>query len=259
VALNKKEFNQKLYELANSHTPFVQITLTNIKGSAPQEQGAKALVSKEGLLYGNVGGGKVEAAAIKHAQDLLQQSDKNVELVTWNLQTDIGMTCGGEVQFFFEVHQSANWQIAVFGAGHVAQVLVPNLLQLECQVTCIDHRPEWIDKLKDHPQLQKVVHESPKDIVKDLPENSYIICMTMGHSTDVPILKEVLTTRKPPYLGVIGSQQKALKMRKELQGLGVAPELTEQFYCPLGLPIGNNTPAEISVSIIAQLLQTRDS
>src|SRR5690606_35704731 len=123
--------------------------------------GAKIIVTESGLQFGTVGGGKVEAKAIQFAKELL--SDKNPKemtsnglLLTWNLQTDVGMTCGGQVQLFFEKYFSNSWTIAVFGAGHVAQSVTRLLLGLNCQIHCVDPRKEWIDKLPDSPKLKKV-------------------------------------------------------------------------------------------------------
>lgn len=253
------QHNQKLTRLLESEMPLVNVTLLEIRGSAPQIVGAKAIVTESGIEAGTVGGGKIEAAAIAHAQRLLtDQSGTTTDLVTWNLQTDIGMTCGGEVKLFFEVHSGHAWPIAVFGAGHVAQVMVPMLVQLQCQVTCIDSRPEWIDRIPEHPKLRKVCLEQPRDAVSEQPEKAFFVLMSKGHATDLPVLVEILNTRQPPYVGVIGSPQKASVLRRELKSQGVGEQKIQSFHCPIGLPLGNNTPAEIAISVIAQLIQCRD-
>ncbi len=180
------------------------------------------------------------------------------DFVKWNLQTDVGMTCGGEVQLFFEVYGKVDWPIAVFGAGHVAQVLVPMLTQLHCRVTCIDPRSDWLSKIPDHPKLVKCCVPEPKELVTRQPAHSFFVLISKGHATDLPVLKEILSTREPPYLGVIGSAQKASVLRRELAQAGLPDEKRSAFTCPIGMPIGNNTPAEIAVSIAAQLIQKRD-
>ena len=76
-----------------------------------------------------------------------EASAPGVRLVEWNLQRDVGMTCGGVVKLFFETYNHSQWQIAIFGAGHVAAAVVHCLLPLECRVTCIDPREEWLDRL----------------------------------------------------------------------------------------------------------------
>jgi len=144
-------------DLLRDNTPFVIVTMVGCRGSAPQIEGAKILVTTAGIADGTVGGGMADARAIRYAQELLQSDDgRSCELVVWNLQTDIGMTCGGEVKFFFEVCLCNDWKISLFGAGHIAQVLVPLLLQMNCRVTCIDQREQWLSKMADHPRLTKV-------------------------------------------------------------------------------------------------------
>ena len=254
------QHSRKLSKLIELDTPFVTVTLLDIRGSAPQVNGAKALVTASGLEWGTVGGGKIEAAAIEFAQEALKNHrGTTCKLVTWNLQTDIGMTCGGEVKLFFEIHNKGEWTIAVFGAGHVAQVLIPMLVKLHCRVTCIDSRPEWVSKLADHPKLSKVTHRDPSSRVANFPPNTFFVLISKGHATDLPVLTKILTTRDAPYLGVIGSNQKARVLKRELAAAGISPEKQKAFVCPIGLPMGNNTPAEISFSIIAQLIQRRDA
>lgn len=237
----------------------VVITLINYQGSVPQSLGAKALVTAQGLIEGTVGGGKVEAKAIEWAQNLLLNKNTPIcQTVDWNLTRDIGMTCGGVVQLLFEVHRPKAWSIVVFGAGHVAQVLVPLLTQLEAHITCIDSRQEWLDKIADQPNLIKKVVANPADLVPQLNSEDYFILMTQGHATDLPILAEILRQHKSPYVGVIGSKTKALSLKTHLQKLDFSKEVIESFYCPIGLALGDSTPIEISISVVAQLIQVRD-
>jgi xanthine dehydrogenase accessory factor len=82
--------------------------------------------------------------------------------------------------------------------------------------------------------------------------------MTQGHATDLPIVRRLLQDGRTRFLGVIGSEPKARTMRSALRKEGFAQEAVDGIRCPLGLPIGSNMPAEIAVSIAAQLLQVRD-
>lgn len=253
------QHSRKLNKLVEIGMPFATVTLIEIRGSAPQIVGAKAIITASGLDSGTVGGGKIEAAAIEHAQQQLASNDGvSNEFCTWNLQTDIGMTCGGEVKLFFEYHCRQAWPIAVFGAGHVAQVLIPMLLQLHCQVTCIDARDNWLDRLPDHPKLIRRRESEPRTAVAGMPPKTFFVLMSKGHATDMPVLAEILQTREAPYVGVIGSPQKASILRRELTACGIPQDRLHRFICPIGLPLGNNTPAEISISIVAQLIQKRD-
>jgi xanthine dehydrogenase accessory factor len=82
----------------------------------------------------------------------------------------------------------------------------------------------------------------------------------MGHTTDKPILLEILRNwehRQFPFLGVIGSKAKAARLRREVLEIGLPVSYSNVFACPIGLEIGNNEPNEIAISIVAQLLQVR--
>jgi xanthine dehydrogenase accessory factor len=255
-------FVERLAELARSGTPFVSVTMVEAIGSTPQDTGSKMLVTAAGLHSGTVGGGKVEFKAIQHAQKLLQQSGGAAmahELVEWNLQRDVGMTCGGVVKLFFEAYNHCDWQVVIFGAGHVANAVVQCLAQLDCRTTCIDSRPEWLEKIPNRERLQKICTADLPSQVASLPADAFVICMTMGHATDRPVLEEIFRQgRKSPYLGVIGSKAKRGVLVRELTAAGFTKQQAESFRCPIGLPIGTNQPGEIAVSVVAELIQKRD-
>ena len=250
---------EQLVALENGGVPFVLVTLVEAIGSTPQDAAAKMLVTSKGLHSGTVGGGKVEAAALKLAAEVLEKGDAKPRFVSWTLKGDVGMTCGGSVKFYFEPHFGHGpWSIAVFGAGHIAQALIPVLVPLPCRITVVDSRPEWLERLPRSPNLRPILAEKPEDIVPTLPEEAFVIVMTMGHATDRPILRRALTERRFPFIGVIGSDSKAEILRRELAADGVPPEKVPGFRCPVGLDFGTNHPHEIALSIAAQLLTERD-
>jgi xanthine dehydrogenase accessory factor len=250
---------EKLAELSRAGLPFVSVTLVETIGSTPQDAGSKMLVDAGGRVFGTVGGGRVENQAIFRAQQMLAEPGKpTVELVEWNLQRDVGMTCGGGVKLLFEAYNLCPWRIVIFGAGHVAQSLVRVLLELECHVTCVDSRGEWLTKLPQSPKLRKVESEHPAEFAGELTVDSFVLCMTMGHRTDLPILEALLRSPQEfPYLGVIGSAAKQKVLVRELVDAGLPPDRAEAFRCPIGLSIGTNQPGEIAVSIAAELVQVR--
>jgi xanthine dehydrogenase accessory factor len=247
-------------ELAESGAPFVAVTVVDTLGSTPQDRGAKMLVTAAGRQHGTVGGGKVEARAIQEAQAMLaDDSAPKTRFHQWSLEKDIGMTCGGIVRVYFEAFNVTRWNIVVFGAGHVANALMDVLLRLDCRITCFDPRQEWIDRLPSAPRLTKILSPDMPAEVAQIPEGSFVLLMTMGHTTDKPILIEILRTRRFPYLGVIGSNAKAKRLRGDVLDAGLPEELTKAFLCPVGLELGSNHPHEIAISIAAQMLQTRDA
>lgn len=257
--MNHFEWPERIAKFAAAGKPFVVLTLASVKGSAPQVAGAKAIVSAAGLEAGTVGGGRIEAKAVAHAQELLRaKNQRRCEMVQWNLIRDVGMTCGGLIHLMFEVYAAPAWEIAVFGAGHVAQEVIPLLCRLDCRVTCVDDREEWLARLPELGNLVKIHHTNPLELADSFPENAFFILMTRGHATDLAILAEILRRRDAPYIGVLGSARKSLTLRKDLQDLGFSEEKSSRFFCPIGLTFGNNSPAEIAISVAAQLLEQRD-
>ena len=250
-------FWQNFHELQTSGTPFCCVTVVDGVGSVPGDQGSKLLVTREGLAAGTIGGGKIEAKALLQAQEMLGSGASGTQFVQWNLQTDLGMTCGGVVRLFFESFNSARWNLAVFGAGHVSQALIRALLPLDCAIFCFETRSAWLERLPQDAKLRPILTSDMPGEVAQLPPNAFVVLMTMGHATDLPILRELLH-RPLPYIGVIGSKAKAGALRRTLLQEGFSPELCHRFFCPVGLPLGSNAPAEIAISIAAQLLQERD-
>ncbi|MEN0110564.1 MAG: xanthine dehydrogenase accessory protein XdhC [Planctomycetota bacterium] len=241
--------------LFESGTPFVRVALVDASGSTPADAGAAMLVTADGLVAGTVGGGRVEAKALGEAAELLRSGGRT-RFVDWSLKADVGMTCGGRVRLFFEAVGVATWPVVVFGAGHVAQALARLLVTLPCRATFIDPRGDWLERLPHG--VERVETDDPPSRAETLPDDAFVLCMTRGHRSDLPVLRRVFELgREFPYLGVIGSRAKAAVLRKELTEAGV-PEERLRFHCPIGLPIGSNQPAEIAVSIAAQLLAERD-
>lgn len=151
-------------------------------------------------------------------------------LVEWNLQKDIGMTCGGVAHFLFEIFQFASWPIAVFGAGHVSQALTRLLASLNCSVQVYDTRPELLAKILLAPNIRPQQVEPLESAVDLIPEGAFVVVMTQGHRTDKPILERILKTRRFPYLGVIGSASKAAVLRRELRESGIAHDLVQNAF-----------------------------
>ncbi|MBK1880888.1 xanthine dehydrogenase accessory protein XdhC [Luteolibacter pohnpeiensis] len=254
-------FWQDLQALHENGVDFVVVTVIATRGSVPADPGAKMIVTSQGLHDGTVGGGKIEARAISQAVELLE-SDRApaCQVHVWNLQRDIGMTCGGEMTLLFELHRALPvWRIFIFGAGHVVQALVPVLLTLPCRVQIFEERTDWLAKLPEHPNLEKTPVVEFQDGVSRVTPDGYVLSITRGHSSDLPVLRKLYESMpKLPWIGVIGSAAKRAVIERDLRQAGVPESAYQSLHCPLGLPLGGNTPAEIAISIAAQLLQIRD-
>src|SRR4051812_13377624 len=253
---------EQLVALERGGTAFVLVVLVESLGSTPQDTGAKMLVTAGGLYAGTVGGGKVEAKAIDVATDMLRQGKMTPSFFNWTLKGDVGMTCGGSVKLYFEPHAGggagAEWPIWIFGAGHVVQALVPVLAPLDCQLTICDPRRDWLEKLPRGRNVRYIEAAEPADLVPTMPDRAFLLCLTKGHASDRPVLQRALAERRFPFVGVIGSDAKAKVLQQELVAGGLPADRAKEFYCPVGLPFGNNDPREIALSIAAQLLTERD-
>ncbi len=140
-----------------------------------------------------------------------------------------------------------------------SDALIHLLVHFDCVITCIDPREEWMAKLPKSAKLTTIQTSDMPSVVKNLPDDAFVILMSMGHATDSPVLIEILRTRKFPYLGVIGSDAKANVLRRDIAAAGLPEEAQHAFRCPIGIEIGTNHPYEIALSVIAQLIQTRDA
>jgi xanthine dehydrogenase accessory factor len=250
-------FFEAAQALTSQNISFAVATLFAHRGHVPQDPGAKMIVTVDGLHFGTVGGGKIEMAAIKKCQAILESHrEREPEMLKWNLQTDLGMSCGGEATFLFEHFIGIKWPIAIFGAGHVAQALINILKPLNCQITCIDSRQDWIDKVVG---VKTICTSSPKEIIHAMDPKTFYVTVTMGHDHDFPVLLEIFRSNPDClYVGCIGSEIKGKKIKKQLGEAGVTAEFIQKIQLPMGLPIGTNHPQEVAISIAAQLLQVRD-
>jgi len=262
-----REYLERAHKLTDRGVVFATVTLVQPEGHIPQDIGAKAIVTSDGLAWGTVGGGRLEARAIDHAQQMIARavaaSNSNQpvvpEIVRYELQRDLNMVCGGAATMFYEVSVGHTWNIVVFGAGHVAQATVALLSTFHCNLMCVDHRPEWLSKIASAPNVQIVLTSELAEQVWKVPAHAFCLCMSQGHATDLPIVRQILKRNEAAFLGVIGSEPKARTLRSTLMSEGFSAEAVAAIHCPIGLPFGSNSPAEIAVSIAAQLLQKRDA
>lgn len=261
MSLFVREYFQKADELAQAGEDFVVFTWTKSMGHAPQDLGAKAIVTRRGLHWGTIGGGKVEAKAIALGIEILSEplQSKAPRLLHWDLQRDVGMSCGGSVEMMLEVFPARPWNLVIFGAGHVGQALVRALALLDCHVTCLDTRPEWLDRLPPAgPRFEPRLVDDLSDYLEHIRPKSYCLLVTKGHATDWPLLRRLVLREDLSYLGVIGSTVKARKLRAELAADGHTPDAIQRFQCPMGLAFKSHEPAEIAISIIGELLMLKN-
>ena len=145
----------------------------------------------------------------------------------------------------------------LFGGGHVGQALAPMLAQVGFRVVVFDSRAD-IAQPQNFPGAERVVLGSFENIGEQvqLTRRDYAVVMSPGHQHDLKVLCQVLV-QQPYYVGCMGSRKKRAFLWEELERRGFSREQIESIHLPIGLPIGGETPAEIAVSVTAQLIQVR--
>lgn len=268
--------NQGMKQLAQrlKTEPAVLVTILESKGSAPRHAGAFMAVLGGGECIGTIGGGKVEAVCQQRAARALAEQQSAVEEYDLNDQgpNQVGMACGGQVRVEFlylpagresaqelarRAAQTGAGRVLLFGAGHVARALAALLPALEFEYWVVDDRPEFAVK-EAFPGAAGVLCEDMAAAVDRLEptEEDLIVIMTRGHEHDYEVLRKALTT-PAGYIGLMGSRRKIAMTRQKLEKEGFGPEQFDRVSTPIGLSIGAETPEEIAVSILAQMIQVR--
>jgi len=163
---------------------------------------------------------------------------------------------GGAVELFVESIFS-DPVLYVFGGGHVSAQIIPLASRVGFKVEVIDDRPEFADPAK-FPDAAKVHACAFEGVLKRIPvdESSYLVIVTRGHMHDKTVLEQCLRT-KAKYIGMIGSRRKKAMIYEKLLGEGFTQKDLDRVHAPIGLDIGAESPEEIAVSIVAELIQVR--
>jgi xanthine dehydrogenase accessory factor len=244
---------EHIVEAKKTHEPLVLATVIESMGSAPRGAGARMLVRQDGSLVGTVGGGTIEKIVADEALKMMGTS--TAKTIKHNLK-DIGMECGGGMSIFLEPVNPMP-QLFIFGAGHIGAVLSQIAKLLDFNVTVIDNRAEFADPEK-LPWADSVVAGDYSKAIEQLPfsPNTYIVILTHKHGYDFEVLEKCIA--KPHcYVGMIGSKKKVATCMKQLRENGISEATIKSINAPVGLDISANTPAEIAVSIVAQIVQAR--
>jgi xanthine dehydrogenase accessory factor len=249
--------HRRISDLLRERRNFVVATILEVKGSAPQRAGARMIIHSDGTFEFTIGGGTFEAEVLQDAIAAFHE-DKPIHREYRLTKDDIGMYCQGLVKVMFESY-SPGQHLMIFGGGHVGQALSRLAAAAELfSVTVIDDRAEFANSEK-HPDADAVIL-TDRNFVKDIPasdDQTYLVIVTRCHATDM-ILVERYLKQPAAYLGLIGSSAKIRQFRKELTDKGISEKLLDRVHAPIGLPIGGKDPAEVAISILAELVQVKN-
>ncbi len=249
----------KIAELRSQNKPAALVTVIAKKGSTPRDTGSKMLVSSDGTVYGTIGGSAVEAMMIEKAKESIKTGKyfKEWHDLDDREKDDTGMICGGKMEFFIEPI-GVQPHLIIFGGGHVALPLARLAAQTGFSYTIIEDRPEFSGEDR-FPDAKEIVLAGPEEIDEKvkISETDFVAIVTRSHEIDYQAIKVIL--RHPvTYLGLIASKIKKRQVFAQLVEEGFEKDVVDKIHSPIGLDIAAQTPEEIAVSIVAELIAVKN-
>ncbi|MFM7374585.1 MAG: XdhC family protein [Chthoniobacterales bacterium] len=245
---------EELLEARHIGRPCALATVAATKGSVPRHPGAKMIVYEDGSISGTVGGGKFESLVMAEALECLAK--KEPLLKTWPLREDqpdsFGAICGGEVTVLIEP-QIPTHRLLIVGGGHCARAIAKLAAECGFFVTALEDREDILQKCESaHCRL---TDPAPDYIAKNnLDKNDAIVIVSRHYDIDREALAAALKKGGAGYIGMIGSRRKVLQVYDQLKAESFSAAQLAGVYAPIGLDIGSDSPAEIAVSIVAEIL-----
>ncbi len=249
VMENIIELYERVTELLGRGKSLVLVTVLSSQGRTPSTPGKKMIIPVGRPPEGTIGGGALERRAVEVCRTI--EPGQGPLLERYELET-LGMTCGGIVTLCYE-YVSAQKFFILFGGGHVSSALAPILEGLGFAVIVFDDREEVAARHRD---AGRRVITGPYDDISPAAEYltaGYAFIATEGHAFDTSVLEQLLTSGAGfHYIGVIGSKNKITAAYRTLREKEIP--IPEFVYAPVGLKLGGGTPADIAVSVAAEVL-----
>ena len=230
------------------------VTVVRSQGSTPQRAGAKMVVWADGRTVGTIGGGCYENDAFWKARDAIASGKP--ALLHYELNDDFaqenGLICGGRMDVHIDPLVPSP-RLFIIGAGHVGYHLARVATDVGFKIHVVDDREKFASADR-FPNADLAVEPIPEWLHRiDLPASAYVVVVTRGHQHDLDAMR-ALAARDLKYLGLIGSRAKIARIYEALLAEGMPPECLQRVHAPIGLDIGAVTPAEIAISILAELI-----
>lgn len=234
---------------------FAVATITSHTGSVPRRV-AKMIIEPSGATIGTIGGGCVETEVVANALKLLKEEAKGVHVNSYDLIEEefggVGMNCGGKVDVAIEIIEPTP-RLLIIGSGHMTKALSKIGKMLEFDIIILDP----MAKKEDFPEALQVVNDFVETGFQKIgvDQSTYIVILTR-HKDDVPALTASLKT-SAAYIGMIASRRRVALVFSQMLKQGFTEEQLSHVYSPVGLNIGAETPEEIAVSIMAEIIKIR--
>lgn len=245
------ELYEEMVRLSRQGEPYILATVVANSGSSPRKAGAKMLVRNDGSFLGSVGGGRVEKESVDAALAALK--DGSPRTLSFVLTEENGFACGGSMSVFIDPH-GRRPLLVMFGAGHVGRAVT--LLAHGCgfRVVVVDERPDCtVTELL--PGADEIICATVSDAFAQvsLDKESFVVIATPGHVFDFDAVRGCLAT-EAGFIGLLGSRRKRDTLLKTLENEGFDAAQRARVVTPVGLDIHAQTPEELAVSIVGQLI-----
>jgi xanthine dehydrogenase accessory factor len=255
------EILKELVRLLESGRKAALCTIVEKKGSGPRDIGAKMVVSEEGKTIGTIGGGNLETAVISESLKALREGKP--EKAVFSLEEKgregaikTGLICGGELTIFIDVIEPKH-RLILIGAGHTALPLAKLADIAGFSIVVVDDDEELANRER-FPMAHEIITGKFNEILDKIevgPRDFVVI--VHGEPEHDYLAMEKTIKRKPVYVGLLGSKAKAATLVKRLKETGISDEDLKPLHAPLGLDIGAQTPEEIAISILAEIINEK--
>ncbi len=249
---------QALVEVQSKGDPAALATVISVQGSVPRHEGSKMLVRADGSIVGTIGGGKLESIVIQEALAALRDGQPRLKSYTLNdISAGDPGVCGGTVQVFIEPVGLAP-VLVVIGVGHVGKALAELGKWAGFRVIVSDDREDYCNP-EYLPGMDGYVVCKPGKLPEciDITPHTYIAAVTRGLPVDADLIPALLAT-EAAYIGLIGSRRRwALTVKALKDERGLSDEQLGRVFAPIGLELNAETPQEIAISILAQIIMVR--
>ncbi len=243
--------------LLEGHRPFARATVVRAVGSVPGKVGATMIVRDDGSTLGTVGGAGLEER-VKELSGTAIESRRG-DLYHFDLQKwkpgGLPSLCGGSVDIAIE-YVAARPNILLWGGGHVAQAIARLLPALEFDHSVADDRPDWVS-VERFPDAERREVVAPERLWEVFEPAAFTHLYLLGYDAlkDAEVLHRSLTVF-PNFIGFISSASKRAHTFHALRDRGATDAALTRVHAPIGLPIGAESPAEIAVSVVAEMIRS---
>ncbi len=254
-----KEIYEEIIKVIAEGKSAALATVVSTKGSVPRHPGARMIVFPNKQIVGTIGGGTLEAEVIINALEVIKSNKSRLQ--SYGLipkdKKGIGMTCGGTATVFIEPLMGPD-RLLIVGAGHIAVPLADFAKRVGFYVTVTEDREEFLTKER-FPSADAIEYSPVKKIESFIKNQKlqYVALINRNSACDADWLEAILQKQEAVYVGCIGSRMRLKTVGEQLKNRGVKESLIKTIHGPIGIEIGAETPEEIAISILAEIIAIR--